>query len=161
MRANLILFILFPVFIWRFVILVIINAVKGNFKNSPGHRAVQSRTASAGRSFTKQRPTVKMSYERPQMQKGLFDMDLSKGKTARKEKTLSGGGMFSNTDFEDWSAKGRKKDFVSGYDRKLQTNRASQRRARGMQYSHTYDGHEPWDKCLPKEKDPWDKDFYA
>ena len=55
----------------------------------------------------------------------------------------------------------RKKDFVSGYDRKLKTDRVSQHRAQRRQYSHTYDGHEPWDKCMPKEKDPWDKDFYV
>lgn len=29
-----------------------------------------------------------------------------------------------------------------------------------MRFSSTYDGHEPWDKCIPPEKDPWDKDFY-
>ena len=161
MRANLIMFILFPVIIWRFIVLVIINAVKGNFKKSPGHRAQQHSTANS-RGFTKQQPTVKMSYNRPQMQKGLFDMDLNKGRPAKKEKgPFAFGKSFSATDFDDYQAKGRMKDFVSGYDKKLKTNKVSQRRAQGMQYSHTYDGHEPWDDCLPKEKDPWDKDFYA
>ena len=153
MRASLILFILFPLIIWRFIVLVIINALKGNFKKSPGHRARQSRTAS-NRSFTKQQPSVKMSYERPKMQQGLFDMDISGGRRKRKSKSTAG-------DFDRYEAKGRMKDFVSGYDRTLKNDKVKMRRARGMQYSHTYDGHEPWDKCLPKEKDPWDKDFYA
>ena len=34
------------------------------------------------------------------------------------------------------------------------------KRGENMRFSHVYDGHEPWDKCIPPEKDPWDKDFY-
>lgn len=34
------------------------------------------------------------------------------------------------------------------------------KRGENMHFSHIYDGHEPWDKCIPPEKDPWDKDFY-
>lgn len=34
------------------------------------------------------------------------------------------------------------------------------KRGENMRFSHIYDGHEPWDKCIPPEKDPWDKDFY-
>ncbi|MBQ8604173.1 MAG: hypothetical protein IJ410_04955 [Oscillospiraceae bacterium] len=157
MRANLIIFILFPFLIWLFILLVIINAVKGNFKKSPGHRSRQNRTA--GRTgYTKRQPSVKMSADRPQMQQGLFDMDLGRGK---KKTRKSFGSSFGNSDFDSYEAKGRLKDFVSGYDKKLKKGGASQRRAQDMQFSHTYDGHEPWDKCLPKEKDPWDKDFYA
>ena len=93
------------------------------------------------------------------MQKGLFDMKLGKG-TEKKQKS-GDFGMFRSTDFDDYSAMGRKKDFVSGYDKKFARGGRRTQRAAGMQYSHTYNGHEPWDKCLPKEKDPWDKDFYA
>ena len=46
---------------------------------------------------------------------------------------------------------------TTGYDRTYIDTQSNRRR----QYSHTFDGHEPWDDCLPKEKDPWDKDFYA
>lgn len=71
---------------------------------------------------------------------------------------------FFNSDFDDYSsvsAKGPKADYVSGYDRNYADGSSARRYNLGMQYSHTYDGHEPWDDCLPKEKDPWDKDFYT
>lgn len=158
MRANLIIFIMFPFLIWLFILLVIINAVKGNFKKSPGHRSQQT-TVNRNRGYTKQQPTIRMSADRPKMQQGLFDMNLGKGK--KEKKSFGFGTSHGNSDFDKYEARGRLKDFVSGYDRKLKTNKVSQRRARNMQFSHTYDGHEPWDDCLPKEKDPWDKDFYA
>lgn len=34
------------------------------------------------------------------------------------------------------------------------------KKGENMRFSHIYDGHEPWDDCIPPEKDPWDKDFY-
>lgn len=146
--------VLLPVIFWAFIIMLIIAVSK------PKHRPANSRQAQSKRGdFHIPRQTVRTTSARPQMQKGLFDMKQG-SKTAKKEKS-SDFGMFRNTDFDDYSAMGRKKDFVSGYDKKYAKNSQMTRRAAGMQYSHTYNGHEPWDKCLPKEKDPWDKDFYA
>lgn len=157
--------ILLPVIFWVFIVMLIIAVSK------PKHRRTQSsrgggarqiniggmRTKTAG--FNRPRQSVRTSGDRPKMREGLFDMKLGK-KANQKPKGLSVK-SFRNTDFDDYSAKGRKKDFVSGYDKKLSEGGYAARRAADMQYSHTYDGHEPWDKCLPKEKDPWDKDFYA
>lgn len=172
MRNSLFL-ILAPLLVWGVGILGVIRSVSANFRNSPGHRAQQNRPAQ-GRSpqgygnmgraqpspyLTKQQPTVKMSAQRPQMQKGLFDMDTNKGRGKTDKSPVSG--MFRNSGYDKYETKGRRKDLVTGYDRRIQKNQVTLKRARGMQYSHTYDGHEPWDKCLPKEKDPWDKDFYA
>ena len=137
---------LLPVVFWLFIVMLIIAVSKP--RRRPQSRTSRGRTVQSSRSFT-----------RPQMQKGLFDMNLGKG--AEKRQKSGDFGMFRNTEFDDYSAKGRKKDFVTGYDKKLAKGGKRAKRAAGMQYSHTYDGHEPWDKCLPKEKDPWDKDFYA
>ena len=88
MRANLIIFILFPFLIWLFILLVIINAVKGNFKKSPGHRSQQT-TVNRNRGYSKQQPTIRMSADRPKMQQGLFDMNLGKGKKEKKSSALA------------------------------------------------------------------------
>ena len=70
--------------------------------------------------------------------------DLELGRSTPERKTFAG--------------RERRNDrTVTGYDRNFVSSRSESAR----QYSHTYDGHEPWDDCLPKEKDPWDKDFYA
>ena len=137
---------LLPIVFWLFIVMLIIRVSKP--RSRPQARSNRGRVRQPARSFS-----------RPQMQKGLFDMNLGKG--AEKRQKSGDFGMFRNTEFDDYSAKGRKKDFVSGYDKKLAKGGKRTKRAAGMQYSHTYDGHEPWDKCLPKEKDPWDKDFYA
>ncbi len=54
----------------------------------------------------------------------------------------------------------RQRGSMTGYSRKNSYG-AAYRKARNMRFSHMYDGHDPWDDCIPKEKDPWDKDFYA
>lgn len=146
--------IMLPVIFWAFIVMLVIAVSKP--KRRPGQTVGRSRSRPGN--FTKPRQTVRTSAARPKMQEGLFDMNL--GNKGEKKKGLSAG-SFRNSDFDDYSAKGRKKDFVSGYDRKLAKGSYSHRRAATVQYSHTYDGHEPWDKCLPKEKDPWDKDFYV
>ena len=146
--------IMLPVIFWAFIVMLIIAVSRP--KHRPGQTGGRSRSRPG--SFTKPRQTVRTSAARPKMREGLFDMNL--GKKDERKKGLSVG-SFRNSDFDDYSTIGRKKDFVSGYDRKLSKNTARHRRAATMQYSHTYDGHEPWDKCLPKEKDPWDKDFYV
>ncbi|MBP0980320.1 MAG: hypothetical protein J6Q18_02015 [Oscillospiraceae bacterium] len=137
---------LLPIVFWLFIVMLIIRTSKP--RRRPHARSNRGRVRQPARSFS-----------RPQMQKGLFDMDLNR-KTEKKQKKADGG-MFRNAGYDDYSVLGRKKDFVSGYDKRLKQDGYRQRRATHMQYSHTYDGHEPWDKCLPKEKDPWDKDFYA
>ena len=154
MNRSLIFVALFPFIVWIIGIAAIVLSVMGNFKKSPGHRAQQAKKV------TVNRKTGRIEAVRPQMEKGLFDMDLGRRKPAG-EKKLSVGGLFRNTGFDRYVAKGRRKDFVDGYDRRLSEGGIAARRAAGMQFSHTYDGHEPWDKCLPKEKDPWDPDFYA
>lgn len=147
--------IILPVVFWLFIVMLIIAVSK------PKHRPTQMRTGTQTRagSFSRPKQTIRTSADRPRMQEGLFDMDLGR-KTTEKKKGFSLG-AFRNTKFDDYSAKGRKKDFVSGYDKKLSKGGYATKRAANMQYSHTYDGHEPWDECLPKEKDPWDKDFYT
>ena len=147
--------VLLPILFWIFILMLIIAVSKP--KRRPAQR-YQSGAHSRG-GYSRPTQTVKTTSARPQMQKGLFDMNLGKG---AEERQKSGDfGMFRNTEFDDYSAKGRKKDFVTGYDKKLAKGGKRAKRAAGMQYSPTYDGHEPWDKCLTKEKDPWDKDFYA
>ena len=71
---------------------------------------------------------------------------------------------FHNSDYDNYEkhrARGRSKDYTTGYDKRYSKGGTGYRQSKSMQYSHTYDGHEPWDDCLPKEKDPWDKDFYV
>ena len=156
--------VLLPIIFWIFILMLIIAVSKPKRRpmqsrggDSPTQRYLSGTQSRGGCSRPKQ--TIKTTSARPQMQKGLFDMKLSKD-TEKKQRS-GDFGMFRNTEFDDYSAKGRKKDFVSGYDKKLAKGGKRAKRAASMQYSHTYDGHEPWDKCLPKEKDPWDKDFYA
>lgn len=150
----------FPMVIWIGIIAAIITAVKGNFKRTsrPGQSA-DSRRKPAVNKAGRPQTSIRTSGNRPQMQKGLFDMDTGE-KPAKPKMTFSLGKSFRNTDFDEYTARGRRKDVVTGYDRKI-SGGTSYRRAAGMQFSHTYDGHEPWDECLPKEKDPWDKDFYT
>ncbi len=138
----------FPMIVWIGIVAAIVAVVRGNFatysKGKPAGRQPVGRTVPYGSRRVS-------DYPRPQ--KGIFDMKPTrpKSKSAFSKR---------DNDFDTYTARGRKKDFVGGYDKKF-TNGQSYRRARGMQFSHTYNGHEPWDKCLPKEKDPWDKDFYV
>ena len=139
-----------PVLFWLFIVMLIIAVSK------PKRRPQQNyRKDSAPQRY---QHTARKSFDRPKMQEGLFDIKLGKsgGKKADKKNT-----MFGNTGFDDYSAIGRKKDYVTGYDKKYSKDNMWSRHSSAMQYSHTYDGHEPWDDCLPKEKDPWDKDFYT
>jgi len=138
-----------PMLIWIGIVAGIVAAVKGNFRRKSSQRQPMARRRTAPRRMP----------QRPQMQKGLFDMKTDKN-SPKPKISFSMGKSFRNTDYDEYTARGRRKDVVTGYDRKI-SGGTSYRRAAGMQFSHTYDGHEPWDKCLPKEKDPWDKDFYT
>lgn len=70
---------------------------------------------------------------------------------------LKFGGLFQNTGYDDYSSIGS----ASGYNRDIFDDKNAMANAFRVQYSHTYDGHEPWDKCLPREKDPWEDGFYS
>ena len=139
---NLSFLVLLPVVFWFFIVMLVIAVSK------PKHRPTQRYSG---------RLAEKPTFNRPKMREGLFDIKLGKS-TQKKEKQ----GIFTNTGFDDYSVIGRKKDYVSGYDKKYaKSSSVWARQSTAKQYSHTYDGHEPWDKCLPKEKDPWGKDFYV
>ncbi len=133
-----IIILFFPMIVWFVIVGTIVGVVKAN----------QSKHSRNRRANYGSRPTA----NRPQMQKDLYER---KSSPSKQRKTF-----FGNSGYDDYNAKGRKKDFVSGYDKRYSTSR-SYRQASRTQYTHTYNGHEPWDKCLPKEKDPWDKDFRA
>ena len=147
-----------PVLFWLFIVMLIIAISK------PKHRSTQmGRGSSATQRYpgnisdrVAPHPSGKTNFDRPKMREGLFEMKL--GKSEEKKKSTS---FFSNTDFDDYSVLSRKKDYVTGYDKKYAKGGVWARQSKAKQYSHTYDGHEPWDKCIPKEKDPWDKDFYV
>ena len=150
---NFAFIVLLPVVFWCFIVGLIITVAKPKRRGQSATRTVSQRNT-AGR-VTPRRNT-KLNFDRPKMREGLFDINLGKKPQKQTKNT-----MFSNTGYDDYSVIGRKKDYVSGYDKKYSKENVWSRRSTAMQYSHTYDGHEPWDKCLPKEKDPWDKDFYA
>ena len=141
-----------PVLFWLFIVMLIIAVSKPKRRPQQNYR----KDSGYGQSGTKR--TVRKSFDRPKMQEGLFDIKLGKSGSKKADKKNT---IFGNTDFDDYSVIGRKKDYVSGYDEKYAKENMWSRRSTAMQYSHTYDGHEPWDDCLPKEKDPWDKDFYT
>lgn len=143
---------LLPFVFWIFIVMLII-AVSSSGKSR--RSAQQGQRPTAQRYPSARKNTGRVASVRPQMEKGLFDMKLGREKQG-KEKSFSLSDMLNKTGFDRYEAKGRKKDFVDGYDRTINVKKAQH-----MQYSHTYDGHEPWDDCLPKEKDPWDKDFYV
>ena len=144
---NFAFIVLLPVVFWLFIVMLIIAVDK------PKHRPQQTY-----RNGGPQRHTAKPTFNRPEIQKGLFDIKLDKLPRRQAKQKPS---MFGNTGFDDYSVLSRKKDYVSGYDKKYSKENIWSRRSISRQYSHTYDGHEPWDECLPKEKDPWDKDFYV
>ena len=154
---NLSFLVLLPVVFWFFIVMLVIAVSKPRRRSSSTSRgglgSQRHLSGTSGR-FTSRESSK--SFERPKMREGLFDIKLGKS-TQKKEKQ----GIFTNTGFDDYSVIGRKKDFVSGYDKKYAKGSVWMRQSTAKQYSHTYDGHEPWDKCLPKEKDPWDKDFYT
>ncbi len=139
-----------PVLFWLFIVMLIIAVSKPKRRPQRNYRKDSA--------TQRYRQTTRKNFERPKMQEGLFDIKLGKsvGRKAEKKNTI-----FSNTGFDDYSAIGRKKDYVTGYDKNYSKENMWSRHSTAMQYSHTYDGHEPWDECLPKEKDPWDKDFYT
>lgn len=93
----------------------------------------------------------------------VFTSLTKRGQFMQKVYSRRANASFFNSDYDDYSrvsAKAPGTDYISGYDRNYSPGSAGFRESARMQYSHTYDGHEPWDDCLPKEKDPWDKDFY-
>lgn len=152
---NIGLFIVIPVVFWLFIVVLIIAVSK------PRRRASQNMGSdSAGRKYPQTRAkhgrSDRKGFERPKMQEGLFDMKLGKSGANKQKQTI-----FSNTGYDDYSSLSRKKDYTGDYDKKYSKDSRYSRQSAARQYSHTYNGHEPWDKCIPKEKDPWDKDFYS
>ena len=143
---------LLPFVFWIFIVMLIV-AVSSSGRSR--RSAQQRRRPTAQRYPSARKNTGRVASARPQMEKSLFDMKPGREKPG-KEKRFSLSDMLSKTGFDRYEAKGREKDFVNGYDRTINVKKAQY-----MQFSHTYDGHEPWDDCLPKEKDPWDKDFYV
>ena len=147
-------FVIVPVLFWLFIVMLVIAVAKPARRNIGSPRQSSSSQRYSG-GYTKPVQMTK-SFDRPKMREGLFDMKLGKS-PQKKDKQ----GIFTNTDFDDYSVLSRKKDYVTGYNKKYAKDSIWSRRSTTKQYSHTYDGHEPWDKCMPKEKDPWDKDFYV
>lgn len=173
---------LFRLFIFMFIVYALKRAVKNitgsvitpNRNTSARRRTIQrhasvrtgaqnrsagfvqtSRPSANGRSYNRKKPRAK-----DQVFTSLDPLHRLKERIYSRKAHAS----FFNSDFDDYSsvsAKGPKTDYVSGYNRNYADGSAAHRYNLGMQYSHTYDGHEPWDDCLPKEKDPWDKDFYT
>ena len=146
---------LVPIIFWLFIMMLVVAVAKPSRRPTQTGRTNQRYSASTTGRVTPRRNT-ELSFDRPKMQEGLFEVKLPKSSAKKKD-----GGFFSNTGYDDYSTIGRKKDYVSGYDKKYAKGSVWARQSTAKQYSHTYDGHEPWDKCLPKEKDPWDKDFYT
>ena len=155
---NIAFFMIVPILFWLFVLMLVIAVAKPKRRPTQTGRNqtyTQSYSTGASGSVTP-RQSTKPAFNRPEMREGLFEMKL--GKSEEKKKTST---FFSNTGYDDYSVLNRKKDYVSGYDKKYSKESIWSRQSSAKQYSHTYNGHEPWDKCLPKEKDPWDKDFYV
>ena len=140
-----------PVIFWIFIVCLIVAVSKSGSRYS---RPAGSSATQRHMQNTARKPAGRVSSERPKMQEGLFDMKLDDNRKSHKGFSL--GDFLGKSGFDRYETKGQKKDFVNGYDRTVNV-----KKAKHMQFTHTYDGHEPWDDCLPKEKDPWDKDFYA
>ena len=148
---NLLFITIVPIVFWLFMLMLIIAVAKPRRRPTQMGRNDQRYSAgTVGRVSPRQ--STKTNFDRPKMQEGLFEMKLGSPNVKKKDS-----GIFSNTGYDDYSAIGRKKD----YDKKYAKGSIWAKRSTAKQYSHTYDGHEPWDKCMPKEKDPWDKDFYT
>ena len=89
MRMTGMLFAMFiPVIVWFGIVMGIVRAVKGNFKNANTRTATRTpqRRQMGRTAFSKPQPTVKMSSQRPQMQKGLIDMNLDRKKAENKDR---------------------------------------------------------------------------
>lgn len=169
-----------------FIIIFVFYAFKRAIKNAVGSSVTSNRTSSArrqniqrpvgARTGVQNRTTGFVQASSPSVNRRTYNRKKPRVKDQvftsldplhrLKERIYSrkANASFFNSDFDDYSsvsAKGPKADYVSGYDRNYADGSSARRYNLGMQYSHTYDGHEPWDDCLPKEKDPWDKDFYT
>lgn len=133
------LFEMLPPLIWVIILVRIITAMRGKNSGTSARKSVQR---GANSTYKPKSP--------------------ARTELGGAKKLLS---SFGNSDFDDYS-KGKKqsdghaKKTSAGYSRSMANNEDKMHRASHMQYSHTYDGHEPWDDCMPKEKDPWDEDFY-
>lgn len=149
--------------IWVAVIGIITTVMKNVISSGARQSHPQSRRPA---------PTIQTSSapKRPQSDnpfEGTFLgslMEVPQEKPAKEKKATVSHKSFHNSDFDSYEshrAKGRGKDYTTGYNKDFSKGGSDYRRSKAMQYSHTYDGHEPWDDCLPKEKDPWDKDFYV
>ena len=169
-----------------FIIMFVVYALKRAVKNAVGTGATSNNTFSARRqniqrqsgmrTAVQNRTTGFVQTSKPSANRQVYSNKKPRAKDQvftsldplhrLKERVYSrkANSSFFNSDFDDYSAvraRGPKTDYVSGYDRNYADGSSARRYNLGMQYSHTYDGHEPWDDCLPKEKDPWDKDFYT
>ncbi len=158
------LFELLPRLVWLFIVTRVIRIATKNARR--GKKRTTART--------QQQRVQRLSNANPaNSANGPAKWDTGSRKLANQAKSykpqnpakteLSGRGSFRDAGFDDYSSASHSQRVktTTGYNRKLATDEHAMRHSANMQYSHTYDGHEPWDKCMPKEKDPWDKDFYA
>lgn len=142
------IYMFFPILMWIFIVLMVV-AAKSSIRHSKNQQTNIPQTPQNSR------------VQPLQNRNNTYSRNPSPGAT--KKKYGLNNRSFHNNDFDSYEmyeAKGRKQDYVSGYDKKFNHNGRNYKHNAEMQYSHNYNGHEPWDDCLPKEKDPWDKDFY-
>lgn len=152
-----------PLIINFLIIIIISSIVKKAISHKPANKntiqTYNGRNYNAGSNgnFNMSKPNLNTTIQKPKVQKSTINVSNEQSEQQKYDLHRS----FKNTEFDTYRAKGLKKDFVSGYDKKYSDGTVRHYHSENMQYSHTYDGHEPWDSCLPKEKDPWDKDFKA
>ena len=148
--------------IWFAVISIIVTVMKTVISGGARQSQPQSRrpapTVQTRREPQRREPKPLGSFETvfPETKTTATQQEESRATTLHKS--------FHNSDYDNYEkhrARGRSKDYTTGYDKRYSKGGTGYRQSKSMQYSHTYDGHEPWDDCLPKEKDPWDKDFYV
>ncbi len=153
------MFFILPLIINFLVIFFIYSIAKKTISHKPVNKntiqTYNGRSYNTASNMTE--PNTNKQLKASQLQTNTIN--TSNNESERKKYNLHG--SFKNNEFDTYQAKGVKKDFVSGYDKKYSSRTVRHNHSQDMQYSHTYDGHEPWDSCLPKEKDPWDKNFRA
>ena len=165
-RIFSIIFSIFFVSIWVIVLVSIISAfvkIGRAGKNVSSRRRNSAEYNEAYRQLTG-RNTSRNSAGRVSAASAQRNENISDANAKRAQKQLELGSSSSarKLGYDDYSKASRKNrtarsKTTSGYDRTYIDNSSNRRK----QYSHTFDGHEPWDDCLPKEKDPWDKNFYS
>lgn len=131
----------------------------------PNRTGVNNYTTSYGQAVRTQQVKRAVPNKQPAPRKRPVPHTATRNKKAESRRLLDGmqlGKSFFNSDFDTYTSYSERQStakYVSGYDKDYLRGGANFKNSLKMQYSHTYDGHEPWDDCLPKEKDPWDKNF--